>query len=164
MNERRWIDKHKKMCSCTNWSLPTNIPNFSAVRPTVPKIRKRGAHVRTCRCTPPLSSVKRIANWSLTTHQISAQSVQPFPRYGTQGNIYTCARAHVRTCRCTPPMTCGICIATWALTTHQIWWQSAQPFLSYSLAGHFDTLHAARGTRQAHPPNESNLVAINFKE
>ena len=59
-------------------------------------------------------------------------------------------------------MTSGICITTWSLTTHQIWWQSDQPFLSYSLAGNFDTPHAARATRQADPPNESNVVAVNF--
>ena len=40
--------------------------------------------------------------------------------------------------------------------------QSVQPFLSYSLAGNFDTLHAARATRQAHTPNERSLVAVNF--
>ena len=40
--------------------------------------------------------------------------------------------------------------------------QSAQPFLSYRLSGHFCTLHAARATRQADPPNEPNLVAVNF--
>ena len=39
---------------------------------------------------------------------------------------------------------------------------TAQPFLSYSLAGHFGTPHAARATRQADPPNESDLVAVNF--
>ena len=59
-------------------------------------------------------------------------------------------------------MTCVICIATRSLTTHQIWRQSAQLFLSYELATHFDTLHAARATRQADPPNEPNLVAVIF--
>ena len=56
-----------------------------------------GSHVRTCRCTPPLVCVKLIANESLTTHRISAQYVQPFPRYESGGLICTRARAHVKT-------------------------------------------------------------------
>ena len=31
-----------------------------------------------------------------------------------------------------------------------------------ALVGNFDTLHAARATRQADPPKESNVVAVNF--
>ena len=100
---------------------------------------------------PTTEYLKRTSNWSLTTHQISVQSVLLFPRYQTLGNV---SDAH--------PHDLWICIATWTLTTHQIWWQSARPFLSYSLAGNFDTLHAARATRQADPSNESNLVAVNF--
>ena len=38
----------------------------------------------------------------------------------------------------------------------------SQAISGYSLAGNFDTLHAARATRQADPPNESNLLAVNF--
>ena len=36
------------------------------------------------------------------------------------------------------------------------------PAIPDSLSGHFDTLHAARATRQPDLPNESNLVAVNF--
>ena len=38
-----------------------------------------------------------VANGSLTKHQISAQSVNPFPRYrkGTHLHMRTCARADV---------------------------------------------------------------------
>ena len=44
-----------------------------------------------CRCTPPLSNVRCIANWSLTTHQISAQSVQLFldmEHWGTSARVH----------------------------------------------------------------------------
>ena len=51
------------------------------------------AHVRTCTCTTSLTFVKRQTNGSLTTHQISAQSVQPFPRY--LKGVRTCARAAI---------------------------------------------------------------------
>ena len=37
-----------------------------------------------------------------------------------------------------------------------------RPFLSYSLADYLEILHAARATRQADPPNDSNLVAVNI--
>ena len=89
---------------------------------------------------------KTPATWSPTTHKISAQSVQPFPRYGTLGYI------HLRTCRCDPIMSCGISIATWPQSTHQIWWQSAHPLLSYCLTTAFGTLHAARTTCQTDSP------------
>ena len=39
------------------------------------------------------ASVNCLANWSLSTHQISMQSVQSFPRYGKGAR--TCARADV---------------------------------------------------------------------
>ena len=38
---------------CVNCLVFNNIPNFGAIRPAVPKIEKRGAHVRTCRCPHP---------------------------------------------------------------------------------------------------------------
>ena len=92
-------------------------------------------HVRKCRRTPPWTLVKRLANGSLTTHQISAQSVQPFPRYGNWAYL------HVRTCRCSP-MTCVIFITVWSPIKYQIRSQSAEP--SQSSAANFDSLHAAR--------------------
>ena len=54
-------------------------------------------HVRSC--GHPLSSIKRTASGPLTTHQVSAQSVQPFTRHG-KGD--TSARAQVRKRTCTP--------------------------------------------------------------
>ena len=92
------------------WS-SNHTQSFSAIRTAVPEKRKRGAHVSTCTCTPPLTFVNRQANGSLTTNQILEQSVQPFPRY-RKGGIS--AGAHVRTCRCTPLITCVICIAAWS--------------------------------------------------
>ena len=86
----------------------------------------------------------------LTMHEISAQSVQPFPKY-EKGGTSACARIQMY-----PIMTCVICIATWAANTHQIWSQPAEQFLSYSLAANFETLHAARVTRQTGPTNEPN--------
>ena len=52
------------------------------------------AHVRPCRCAPPLTFAKSLAIGSRTTYQNSAQFVQPFPRYGKGG---TSVRAHVQT-------------------------------------------------------------------
>ena len=69
---------------------------------------------------PPLILVKCQDNGSVTTNQISAQSVQPFPIYG---------RADAP-----PPMSCVICTVAWSLSTHRIRSQSAYPLLSYSLA------------------------------
>ena len=125
------------------------MPNFSAIRPAVTEIRKRGISARAH--MSPFTFTKRLANGLLTTHQLSAQSVRPVPRCGKRG-IST--RAHVRTCRCTPPMTCLVYIAVRSRNTHQIWSQWAEPFLSNSLATNFDTLHAARATRQGDIPNE----------
>ena len=48
--------------------------------------------MHTCRCTPALASVKRLANGSLTTYQISAQSILSFPRYGKGAR----ARVHMQ--------------------------------------------------------------------
>ena len=104
---------HTKFHTQPNFSGPINrallykgtnhTPSFSAICRAVPEIRKRGAHVRRCTCTPPLTFVKRQANGSLATNQISAQSVQPLPRYGKGG---ASARAQVCTVSFTPPMTC----------------------------------------------------------
>ena len=128
--------------------------NFRTKHPAV-EIRKRGAYVRTCSCIPPFAFVKRQANGFLTTVQISAQSVKPFPRCGKGG---TSARAHVRKCRCTPPMTYVICIAAGSLNTHQVWSLSVEPFLSYGLAANFDTIHVARATCEGDPlPQMSQL-------
>ena len=66
------------------------------------------AHVRTCSYAPPLAFAKSLAIGSLTSYQISAQSVQPFARYGKGQHM------HVRKCT-TPPMTCVICITVWSL-------------------------------------------------
>ena len=82
---------------------------------------KRGAHVRTCRCTPPQTCVKLLSNKSLCTHKIWTQFAQPFARSGKRG-------VHVRTCRCTPPQTCAKQLSNGSLFTHKIWTQSAQPF------------------------------------
>ena len=46
------------------WSPPV----FSASRPAIPEIRKGGEHARTCPCTSPLTSVKRLGNRSLTAY------------------------------------------------------------------------------------------------
>ena len=50
-------------------------------------------HVRSCGYPPAF--VKRIASGPLVTHQVSAQSFQPFPRY----------EKGVCTCSCVPPLT-----------------------------------------------------------
>ena len=52
---------------------------------------KRGVHVRTCRCSPHLTCVSLLSNWSLAAHQVQTQSAQQFARYGKR--VCTCARA-----------------------------------------------------------------------
>ena len=113
--------------------------------------------VRTCRCTPPYTFVKHLANWSRTTPNFSA-ICPAFSeiRKMTHLQVRTCARADIPT----PPMTCVIHIATWCLNTHQIWSQLAEPFLSYSLAAKFDTIHAVRGTCQGDPKYDPNPAVI----
>ena len=86
-----------------------------------------------------------LRNGSLTTNQISAQSVQHFQRCWKGG---TSAGVQAHTCRCTPPMTCVICISVRCLNTHQICWLSAYPFLSYGLPANFTPPHFARATYQ----------------
>ena len=60
----------------------------------------RDGHMLTCSCTLPVqlhvltyptsTFLKRLANGSLTTYQISAQSTQPFTRY--EKGVRSCAR------------------------------------------------------------------------
>ena len=100
------------------------------MRPAVSEMQERGEHLRTCSCAPPLTSAKRLADGFLSTHQISAQSVQPFPRYGNGAHL------HVLTCRCTAPMTCVICIAAWSHnhTPHWVTIGRAIPVLCLSFS------------------------------
>ena len=76
---------------------PSHAPSFSTIRPAVSEMRKRGACVRAPFnfLTPPLTFVKIQTNGSLSTHQISAQSVQPFARYGKWLHLHV-ACAHVQ--------------------------------------------------------------------
>ena len=83
--------------------------------------------MRTCSCTPPLASVERLVNESLATYQISALSVQPFPRY-KKG-------AHARTFSCTPPLTFAKRLANGCLKIYQISAQSVKPFPRYGEGG-----------------------------
>ena len=46
-------------------------------------------HVRTCRCTLPMTCVICIAAWSLNTQQIWSQSAYPFLSYSLAANFYT---------------------------------------------------------------------------
>ena len=117
------------ICKAHCWWSTNQTPSFSAIRCSFRDTEKGARTCHTCTCIPPLTFVERQANGSLITNQISAHSVQPFPRYA-KGDISP--RAHVRYCRCTPPMACVICIATWTLNTHPIWLLSAHSFLSYS--------------------------------
>ena len=66
---------------------------FSMMRPVYSEIWKRCMNVRTCRCTPSVTCMKCIAGCPITTHQISAQRVQPLPRYGKEVR-------HIHKCRC----------------------------------------------------------------
>ena len=81
------------------------------------------------------SCVKCIASGPLTTQQFSAQSVQPFPRYG-KGDVHV----HVCSGTCNPPLTSlkrlanGISVkrlSNGSLTAYQLSAQSARPFPRY---------------------------------
>ena len=91
--------------------------------------------------------VKRIASGPLITHQVSVQSVPPFPRYGKGG---TSARAHMRTCRCTRSMTSIKGIATWSLTTYRISAQPVQPFPRHGKGAHLHVRTCARANYSTH--------------
>ena len=78
-------------------ALQTHTPKLNTIGRAVPEIQKRGVHVRTCRDTPPVTTVKVVTNGSPSACQISTQSAQPLPR-NSKRNIYgkgvrTCARA-----------------------------------------------------------------------
>ena len=79
-------------------------------------------HVQLC---PTLNFCKSLANGSLATYRISAQSVKPFPIYGKGG---TSALAHVQVY---PILACVTCLANWSLTTYQISAQSVRPVPRY---------------------------------
>ena len=84
----------------SHWS-PSHTPNFSAFHPAIPEIQKRNAHMPMCNCTLWVqlhvhtylasSFEKFLANGPLTTYQISAQLVKPFPRY--ERGVRTCSYA-----------------------------------------------------------------------
>ena len=87
---------NKHLHNTHGYWVPYHPPTFSRMRPAVPEIWKRGAHVRTCRCTPPMTCGKQMVNDPKPTHQISTQSAKLFLR---------CRKAvcNVRTCRDTYP-------------------------------------------------------------
>ena len=84
---------------------------------------KIAVHMRTCKCALIVIRMKCIAGGSLTTHQISALRVHPFPR-----NEEVVLK---RACRCTPPMICVNRIASSLLTTQQISAPWVQTFRRY---------------------------------
>ena len=78
------------LCKAQSYWSSNSAQSFSVILPVVLEIWKRCAHLCTCTCTPPSSFVKRQVNGSLTTNQISTQSVQPFPIYGKGGTSTRC--------------------------------------------------------------------------
>ena len=61
---------HPDLCKARIYWAPSHTQNLNAIFPAVCEIWKIGVHVRTCRCTPPQTCVKRLSNGSLATHQI----------------------------------------------------------------------------------------------
>ena len=78
------------LCKTHSWWSPNYTPSFSAICPTVPVKQKRGAHVH---LYPTLRFCKTPNQWVSKPNQISAQYVQPFPKY--EKGVRTCARAAV---------------------------------------------------------------------
>ena len=88
------------------------------------KIYRKGTEKGCARVhVPNTNFVKHLANGSLTTNQILAQSAQPFPRHGKGAR--TSARAHVQIY---PTEDFLKRLANGSLTTYQISAQSVQPF------------------------------------
>ena len=122
-------------------------PDFSAI-PSRSRDIEKESRVRTCRnrCCPLFTCVKRLANLSLNTGQMSAQSVQAALEIRKRGYICTCACAHVRIYP-----THDLC------HTHQYLVSNHTPnlvtidqkLLSCFSATHSGPLHAARATCQA---------------
>ena len=123
----------------------TLTPNFSAIRPAAPQVRKMVMH------TPNFITVRPAIPeiWNTRAH------------------------LHVCTCACadaSPHMDCWISYACYMVSSQrQIWSKSAQPFLSYRLADRFDTVYTAHATCQEPAPKVSifscillHLVAVNF--
>ena len=78
-------------CKPHHYWVPSQKSNFSTIGQSVLEIRRWGVHVRTCRGIQLMTCIKRTATGSLTTHLISAQCAQRFPRYGK--GVRTCVRA-----------------------------------------------------------------------
>ena len=83
-------------CKTSSYCSPNHTHNFSAICPA--EMRKT-AQLK-CNCAPLMTVINRLANGSLSSYQISAESVKTFPRYvkGTHLHLRTCARADVHTC------------------------------------------------------------------
>ena len=142
LNAKR--NTHPECKTHTLWST-NHTPNFSTICLAVPEIRK---WVRTCCCAPFFFCKKSLANGLQTTHQISAQSVQPLTRYG-KGDTSACT--HVQLNPTHDLRNTHRCLAS----KHTPNLVSAEPFLSYSLAANFDTLPAACVTCQGNVPQMS---------
>ena len=79
-----WFPRYgNRVCTCARDRCPTKdlretygywVPNhssnFSTMRPVVLGIWKRSTHVRTCRCTLPMTCGKHVVNDPQPTHQI----------------------------------------------------------------------------------------------
>ena len=80
-------------CKTPSSLVSNHKPNFSAIRPVVPRYEKGGisalAQMRTDVCTPPMTSVICIVAWSLNTHKILSLSACPFLSYSLAANFYT---------------------------------------------------------------------------
>ena len=105
-------------------------PHFTGKRPTLWEIFKRGVHVQRAPLAMP---VTRIASGPLTTHLISAQSVQLFPIW-KKG-------AHFRVCCCTQPRLVKRS-ANGSLTTGHVSAHSVRPFRDAEKGAH---LHVRTG-------------------
>ena len=77
-------------------SLTTCLLNFSAMSSAVPEMWKINAHVQIYSTHDVCITLNQCVSNQLTTHQISAQCVQLFPRYEKR------VGTHVRTCRGAP--------------------------------------------------------------
>ena len=64
----------------SSWVLQQNIETLHDTSSATWNM-KNGVHVRTCTCTTQVARIESIASWSPTTHQVSAECVQPFPGY-----------------------------------------------------------------------------------
>ena len=127
------LETHVRMCSHPNsdfckhqhYRISSQTSNFITIGQSVLEIWKRGVHVRTCGCTPPMTCGKHFGNGHPTYTPNLNTIGQAVPE------IQKCG-VHVCTCRDTPLVITACTTTNGTPIAYQISTQSAQPLPSSS--------------------------------